>query len=506
MNHQRRDYEIGKQDNTYSHGRHIASDAIRGFVSGLRGYMEGRKMKREAKDAREARIANEAFRWKALDMQERQIQLDDAFREKELGVKEQQGERAADTADKSLDLQSTMQQAYFQHQKEMADIQAKIAQTQTELEQANREGLMDKAALIEESLTKLKSDLAIVEADAEYAHRRGLQQDTADQASKLQKEGADQASALSEQESGQRQNEIRTTGEEARKTQEEKYNLIEEASESEYNRKAEQLLTSGVQTDSGRSWLKSIIDDIGQDLSYKTLRNSAVQWATILGTAKNATPTAADDIALLNTFQRLIDPGVSVREGDVDLLQKTMDFIGKLKVELTALGAEDGRRILSDEARNEFIQTAYNIVSRQQELMYSRVKANTDKMLDHHEETRNMTFEDIVPQIFFENPTGTADSGRVQGTETTEVQELDAEWIEKITQATIDTAVPIIDADPNFDEADKQQVRQKLEATLKAMGEKAGVGDAYLKHADEIFNNAMELLFGEAVPPDNPEE
>lgn len=72
---QKQPYETRTAPNTYSHGRHIASDAIRGAIVGLRGYFEGRKMRREAKTDREKRIAEEAYRQRTLELQEKQVAL-----------------------------------------------------------------------------------------------------------------------------------------------------------------------------------------------------------------------------------------------------------------------------------------------------------------------------------------------------------------------------------------------------------------------------------------------
>ena len=104
MNEKRQPYETGQQQQTYSHGKHIASDAIRGFVVGMRGWLEGRKMKREAATAKEQRIADEAFRTRTLDLQERQFNMTDAFNRERL---------TADTDYKSevVDLQKQLQES-----------------------------------------------------------------------------------------------------------------------------------------------------------------------------------------------------------------------------------------------------------------------------------------------------------------------------------------------------------------------------------------------------------
>lgn len=45
---------------------------------------------------------------------------------------------------------------------------------------------------------------------------------------------------------------------------------------------------------------------------------------------KRATATGFDDIANINAFQRMIDPGATVREGDVVLLEKTIPFLKRI--------------------------------------------------------------------------------------------------------------------------------------------------------------------------------
>ena len=51
--------------------QNIAEAALRGLAVGVRGVLEGKRMQREAKDAREKRIADEFYRTKALALEER---------------------------------------------------------------------------------------------------------------------------------------------------------------------------------------------------------------------------------------------------------------------------------------------------------------------------------------------------------------------------------------------------------------------------------------------------
>lgn len=105
-------------DFQYSHGRHIASDAIRGFVAGLRGVLEAKQMQREATNEREQRIAQEAYRQRALDLQEAQMRMTGQH---------QQNVLEADT----------------QHKQELTDIQSRLADLEVIKEQ-NLKGMNEK--------------------------------------------------------------------------------------------------------------------------------------------------------------------------------------------------------------------------------------------------------------------------------------------------------------------------------------------------------------------------
>lgn len=69
---------------------------------------------------------------------------------------------------------------------------------------------------------------------------------------------------------------------------------------------------------------------------------------------ENRVVTGSSDVALINIFQRFIDPGVSVREGDVELLQKTTSFIDELKLKLNR--ARDSGYKLTPASRKEMYE------------------------------------------------------------------------------------------------------------------------------------------------------
>ena len=64
--------------------QNIAEAALRGLAVGVRGVLEGKRMQREAKDAREKRIADEFYRTKALALQERIVDFQNALDQEHL--------------------------------------------------------------------------------------------------------------------------------------------------------------------------------------------------------------------------------------------------------------------------------------------------------------------------------------------------------------------------------------------------------------------------------------
>ena len=68
----------------YSHGKHVASDALRGLAVGIRGVLEAKRMAREAKSGREKRIADHYVHLKRLDLQERRLAISEGAAERDM--------------------------------------------------------------------------------------------------------------------------------------------------------------------------------------------------------------------------------------------------------------------------------------------------------------------------------------------------------------------------------------------------------------------------------------
>ena len=72
------------EERGYSHSKHIGADALRGLAVGIRGVLEAKRMAREAKSAREKRIADHYVHLKRLDLQERRLAISEGAAEREM--------------------------------------------------------------------------------------------------------------------------------------------------------------------------------------------------------------------------------------------------------------------------------------------------------------------------------------------------------------------------------------------------------------------------------------
>ena len=73
-------------------------------------------------------------------------------------------------------------------------------------------------------------------------------------------------------------------------------------------------------------------DRIARSTPYKILESSQNVVPRMLALFADGKADAADDLAMVNMFQRMIDPGVSVREGDVQLQQSTQGCVVSVRV------------------------------------------------------------------------------------------------------------------------------------------------------------------------------
>jgi hypothetical protein len=87
--------------------------------------------------------------------------------------------------------------------------------------------------------------------------------------------------------------------------------------------------------------------------------------------------TGFGDIAAINAFQRMIDPGATVREGDVALLTSAIAFMERLNPEFLIAKLKAGD-VLPPETRKEMRELARDLYE-QQRKSYNAVAGKTYK-------------------------------------------------------------------------------------------------------------------------------
>ena len=354
MQHDRDRTQIKTGDFEYSHGRHIFQDAIRGFVAGTRGWLEGRKLQRDARTDREKRIADEAYRQRTLDMQERKANMDDAFQNRQLTAQTDIQTVLADVQSRLAGVEEgklieteragkageEIQREQLRNARELSDEQLNL-----EYERIySAEGMQDKALdsrrkeiTHEWEQRKLVTQMGL-DADrekwtAQQTHdfnildkqiqaNKQIVQDQLDSAEKLAEIAARNALDVV---GAQTEGEISVEG---AKNQQELDML-----QSKYL-----LGQMGVQVGTVPEDLRTayfqMMTQLGKQISYKI---AAVQrgaygrgmTAYIGAREKN---NNVSDVALINAFQQMVDPGVSVREGEVRFIQTTGSYGDRIAV------------------------------------------------------------------------------------------------------------------------------------------------------------------------------
>lgn len=95
---------------------------------------------------------------------------------------------------------------------------------------------------------------------------------------------------------------------------------------------------------------------LSSDVAYKDIQNVKQAYTAMQGSQKQ--DSAIGDVALINSFQRIIDPGVSVREGDVTLIQNSAGILEQLK-NLPDVWAGNAR--IPDKMRKQMIELGKDV-------------------------------------------------------------------------------------------------------------------------------------------------
>jgi hypothetical protein len=110
------------------------------------------------------------------------------------------------------------------------------------------------------------------------------------------------------------------------------------------NREGDPVLLPGEFSAEKINRIDQLMRSLRADLTYRGMEEINGAWQA-LQAAYATGGSGASDIAMINSFQRMIDPGVSVREGDVDLLQAASGLFAQIDPRFLKGQATRGDRI-----------------------------------------------------------------------------------------------------------------------------------------------------------------
>ena len=136
------------------------------------------------------------------------------------------------------------------------------------------------------------------------------------------------------------------------------------------NAKVREFLASGKKiqnaslTDAQLKTADKIAKDLSSNPNYKNTLDVTNGFDTVLalfGTEQlRSNSTGFDDVTAINAFQRMIDPGATVREGDVELLRTTVPYLKKISPEYKWSQFKKGD-VLPPEIRGSLLQVARQV-------------------------------------------------------------------------------------------------------------------------------------------------
>lgn len=137
--------------------------------------------------------------------------------------------------------------------------------------------------------------------------------------------------------------------------------------QNEYNarRAAEIAQENGILDEKQLDVALDIRKQVIGEQAYKNMQTIESSLASIITAGNRAVQenSGAADISLVNSFQRLIDPGAVVREGDVTLLQTAQSLYEQAQVRANRIGGSAAK--FTDEFRNELMSTAEQLYEAQ---------------------------------------------------------------------------------------------------------------------------------------------
>ena len=348
-----------QQESSWSgNTQNFAEGAFRGLAAALRGYLQGKVLARQAKDDRESRFAQANLENKRLAVEREKGLLTNALGQRQL--------------DETSSLNTRL--AALEEGKEENRV------TEVQDQQAHEERMLAQAHRNTQEMARLKGQIAEWEAEDAQKYAKEIQQAQQDHALLLQNNQAIDTLYAQEQASQQKKSEIQTQGRvdhEGTRVETEGDVTVQETAnqgaldvEKERSRgelEAQQaedaaalkqeIMTqsatndSGILTDQQSIRMGKVVDDFTKEVAYTTFQKINTAYTSLI--PGYWVQNGVGDLDLLNSFQRMIDPGVSVREGDVAIMQLAQSMVGK--IELAKGRIKDGD-VLSPELRDRLMR------------------------------------------------------------------------------------------------------------------------------------------------------
>lgn len=374
---------------------------IRGLVAASRGALEGQVAALQATNERAKHEAEIAWRNRSLDIEQQKVFLEDAFKHTELGEEGRQADQ--EDATKRFQIITT-----DDGQRYIVDSQGDTARAVAETGADATKYTADKGLEGTESTNKSRERSAQTAADAtKYSADKQLEgtKDTNEARQAVADTQAAAAETTARYNYQATMEAVRGKGEQDRETLWEEYDIARQQRADRLARRAELGATGAVVPalqKEAREWALRVVKDVQASESYKYLESAQLQWEVIESGAEGF--GGMSDLALVNAFQRMIDPGVSVREGDVALQLQTSSFLERLDLLAEKATSPTGEPVdvLTPSARAGLIGTAMSILNGQMDAFYLKRMTAANNMLQMESELADngVTFEMLVPNIF----------------------------------------------------------------------------------------------------------
>jgi hypothetical protein len=137
-------------------------------------------------------------------------------------------------------------------------------------------------------------------------------------------------------------------------------------------------------TDTQIKWLATVDDKIQKDTTLDNVNLVSQQKETIKGLLKTDIGSNwFNDIALINAFQKIVDPGVSVKEWDVSLLQSSIALKDRLNPSNLLSQVQAGTK-LTPETRKQMLDSTVSIYNAQADFGNDLLQKKYYKLADNY--------------------------------------------------------------------------------------------------------------------------